>query len=212
MSDVRYPAVPTIIRAPWPDFAGNPIEAGDTIVHPSGEAGTVVYMVDEADPADQWRVDYGPGSGPVSRLCLQIGSKGQAAVQQPREPGDAMYVPAAHEHHRVCEVGKRAGAFMAQLADAEIAALAREGDVDERCKSCAFRAGTVPNGCAQTQLDIQKAITEDVPFMCHCYRDKGGKPNRICYGWFAVRRIVDRFEQGTGRKLPPCDYDFSAPD
>lgn len=68
--------------APWPDFAGNPIKAGDTIRHLSGEQGTVLYWRDEQDPSDRWRVDYGAPNG-VSRLSLQIGDKGQAVVIHP---------------------------------------------------------------------------------------------------------------------------------
>jgi hypothetical protein len=202
------------VHAPWPDYAGSPIHAGDTLRHPTGETGTVVFLSGETDPGDQWRVDYGPGSGGLSRLCLQIGSKGQAVVvaaSTGTRPAE-QHVPAAHAHRRVSAAGRQAGAVMARLADAEIATLMREGEQDERCQSCAFRAGTVPNGCAQTQLDVQKAVTEDVPFLCHCHRDRHGRANRICYGWFAVRRIVDRFERATGRTLPPCDYDFSPPD
>lgn len=64
--------------APWPDFSGNDIHEGDTIEHPSGERGTVVFLPDEADAGDQWRVDY--GTGDLSRLCLQVGYKGMAVV------------------------------------------------------------------------------------------------------------------------------------
>jgi len=63
--------------APWPDFAGNTICEGDVILHPSGERGLVV-LLDTGEPSDRWRVDY--GSGDLSRLCLQIGEKGQAVV------------------------------------------------------------------------------------------------------------------------------------
>jgi hypothetical protein len=65
-------------KAPWPDFTGHDIHEGDTIEHPSGERGTVVFLAHEADPGDQWRVDYGGGN--LSRLCLQIGDKGRAVV------------------------------------------------------------------------------------------------------------------------------------
>lgn len=64
------------VAAPWPDYAGNAVHEGDTIRHPSGEQGVVVLLPDEAEPEDQWRVDYGEGW--VSRLCLQMGDKGQA--------------------------------------------------------------------------------------------------------------------------------------
>lgn len=66
-------------KAPWKDFGGADIYEGDVIAHPSGERGKVIFRSNETDPADQWRVDYGDGS-PVSRLILQVGEKGQAAV------------------------------------------------------------------------------------------------------------------------------------
>jgi hypothetical protein len=65
-------------EAPWQDFAGNDIHEGDTLQHPSGERGRVVFLANEADPSDQWRVNYGEGG--LSRLCLQVGEKGQAVV------------------------------------------------------------------------------------------------------------------------------------
>jgi hypothetical protein len=65
--------------APWPDYEGNPIYEGDAICHPSGEQGEVYRLSDVDDPNDAWRVDYGD-SPPHSRLCLQIGWKGQAVV------------------------------------------------------------------------------------------------------------------------------------
>ena len=65
-------------KAPWPDFDGKEIHEGDTIEHPLGERGTVVFLSHESDPGDQWRVDYGTAG--LSRLCLQIGDKGRAVV------------------------------------------------------------------------------------------------------------------------------------
>ncbi|MFY4709995.1 hypothetical protein [Burkholderia glumae] len=65
--------------APWPDYEGNPIREGDTICHPDGDQGDVYRLPDVEDPCDAWRVDYGDGY-PHSRLCLQIGWKGQAVV------------------------------------------------------------------------------------------------------------------------------------
>lgn len=71
------------LQAPWPDFAGQPIHHGDEIAHPfSGERGTVIYCpdVNSTLEADRWRVIYENAN--VSRLCLQIGDKGQAVVTQ----------------------------------------------------------------------------------------------------------------------------------
>ena len=65
--------------APWKDFAGNDIHEGDTITHPSGESGKVVFVPDGEAPEDQWMIAY-VGSKYLSRLCLQIGDRGQAVV------------------------------------------------------------------------------------------------------------------------------------
>ena len=65
--------------APWKDFAGNDIHEGDIITHPSGESGKVVFLPDEIEQYDQWRVAY-VGSKYLSRLCLQVGDRGQAVV------------------------------------------------------------------------------------------------------------------------------------
>lgn len=74
-------------KAPWTDFAGQDIHEGDVIHHPSGEFGKVVFLPKEKDAGDQWRVDYGDGD--LSRLCLQIGNKGQAIVVR-NFPTDAL--------------------------------------------------------------------------------------------------------------------------
>lgn len=68
--------------APWPDYAGNPIREGDTIRHPAdGMTGVVFALMSEADDHERWRVLYGDFEpGRASRLCLQIGWKGQAVV------------------------------------------------------------------------------------------------------------------------------------
>jgi hypothetical protein len=118
----------------------------------------------------------------------------------------------ARDHHRVSPEGKAMGKDMARLADAEWAALTATGEEDDRCTTCAFRAGTVPNGCFQTQSDAVKAVCENVPFMCHSHQDKHGRYDRICGGWFAVRRIANRKERATGEKMPAAPWDFSPPD
>lgn len=113
------------------------------------------------------------------------------------------------DHSRVTPLGKQMGQAMAKLADRMCEQLAADGEPDDRCKSCAFRLGTVPNGCIQTQSDVLKAVSEDVPFLCH-----QGKPGQrsICHGWFAMRVLVGRLEDATGKGLPPCPWEFSPPD
>lgn len=71
--------------APWPDFLGHEIREGDVIIHPSGEFG-IVRWAEAAEVEDQWLVQYAEHSQRnMSRLCLQIGDKGQAVVRQPHE-------------------------------------------------------------------------------------------------------------------------------
>ncbi len=118
----------------------------------------------------------------------------------------------AHDHHRVSPEGRELGELTARFADAECASLAAQGEPDERCKTCAFRAGTVPNGCLQTQSDAIKAITDDVPFLCHAHKNSAGTYDQICYGWFAARRIAIRYEKSSGEKLPTAPWDFSPSD
>ena len=66
----------------WPDFIIFEIHEGDTIIHPSGEYGVVVKVENQPSVSDEWRVDYGLGH--LSRLCLQLGDRGQAVVVKPK--------------------------------------------------------------------------------------------------------------------------------
>lgn len=70
------------IKAPWPDFKGNDIYEGDTIKHPSGQQGVVVFRPERESDTDRWLVSYFEG-GLESRLCLQIGDRGMAEVLTP---------------------------------------------------------------------------------------------------------------------------------
>ncbi len=77
------PPVPGRIRAPWPDFNGEPIHEGDVIEHPDGTRGVVTRLNGRfLDEGDRWRVRYGDDPAP-SRLGLQIGRKGRAVVVKP---------------------------------------------------------------------------------------------------------------------------------
>ena len=115
------------------------------------------------------------------------------------------------DHKRVTPEGRAIGRQMADLADRAVARLATEGESDERCKSCAFTHGTVPNGCLQTQMDVMKAVVENVPFNCHQADRKGWS----CHGWYAVRAVINVTEKAKGALLDqvgPCPWDFSPPD
>lgn len=111
--------------------------------------------------------------------------------------------------NRITEDGLALGAQVIRLAEPAIARLVAEGEPDERCKSCAFRPGTVPAGCLQTQMDVLKAIIENVPFLCH-QADRKGWP---CHGWYASQVELKRKEKLLG-PLPvtTCPWPFSPPD
>ena len=88
----------------------------------------------------------------------------------------------AHDHHRVSPEGQALGQQMARMYDiAEMRLGGVDAEPGERCRTCAFRAGTVPNGCAQTQLDISKCVADGIPFYCHQHR------GQLCHGWVVTR-------------------------
>lgn len=68
-------------KAPWKDKEGNEIFESSIIVHPSGETGRVFFDVSKENPDDAWLVKYTNDTVP-SRLCLQIGDKGEATVTE----------------------------------------------------------------------------------------------------------------------------------
>lgn len=97
------------------------------------------------------------------------------------------------------------GAQVSRLCDVEMAKLIKDGECkeDERCASCAFRSGTIPNGCLQTQMDVFKSLMEQEAFFCHAVETPGTK---VCMGWFAsVQALKDK---------PPvkCPWPYSPPD
>lgn len=113
------------------------------------------------------------------------------------------------DRNRVTPEGKAMGEQMVRLAEPMIRHLANSGETDDRCPSCAFRLGTVPNGCLQTQMDVMKAVVENVPFCCHQH-DRKGWP---CHGWYAARIAIRDAELRKGEKLEAtCPWEFSPPD
>lgn len=84
--------------------------------------------------------------------------------------------------------GRALGVELARFADA---AAAEHPELPERCRTCAFRLGTVPNGCVTTQMDALKCAIEGIVFLCH-ERPMDG-PNcpivdgSLCAGWRLLR-------------------------
>ncbi|CAN7339750.1 hypothetical protein LJR074_001929 [Acidovorax sp. LjRoot74] len=109
------------------------------------------------------------------------------------------------DHCRVTPEGRAIGAQWVRFVEPVIAHLAAQGEPDERCKSCAFRPGTVPNGCLQTMADVTKAVLEQTPFSCHVHRCPDGIP-KLCAGWLASQWGA------ADRPVTPCKWEFSPPD
>lgn len=109
------------------------------------------------------------------------------------------------QHNRVSPQGQQLGEQMARLCDQEVKKLIQQGEYqeDERCASCAFRHGTIPNGCLQTQMDALKCVLEHQAFFCHAVEAPGTK---VCAGWFASVQAA--------KKQPKveCPWPFSPPD
>lgn len=56
---------------------------GDTLVHPSGQNGKIIFKPEREGIRAQWLVKY-DNQGPESRLCLQIGDRGRALKRTDR--------------------------------------------------------------------------------------------------------------------------------
>lgn len=80
--------------------------------------------------------------------------------------------------------GRELGRMLAKLTDlAEPSVRARFPNHGKRCKSCAFTAGTFPNGCPETLIDALACLIRDEPFYCHQRFNADGTPVDLCAGW-----------------------------
>lgn len=109
---------------------------------------------------------------------------------------------------------------------AEIADRGREvEDEGERCLTCAFRPGTLPNQCAGTlkiALDCLAVMDPSSRFACHHGLQPDGEPTRRCAGYeaaihaprsFVTQRIVEAFlqlEVGWGNAPDQVRAEFDA--
>lgn len=73
--------------------------------------------------------------------------------------------------------GRALGKEHARLYELELSK--RPMELDDRCATCAFRPGTLPNGAATTQLDVLKCLMEHVDFNCH----HKGRTDSLCHGY-----------------------------
>lgn len=78
--------------------------------------------------------------------------------------------------------GQALGEQLARFADTADASIRAEDPAwPERCTTCAFRLGTIPNGCPTTVMDALKCVTEHIEFQCH-----ERKPEHPCMGWASL--------------------------
>ena len=96
--------------------------------------------------------------------------------------------------------GRELGEALASFVDVEIAALESAGNpVPVRCAECAFRRGTVPNGCVPTLMDAVKTLFEgEIGFDCHL----PGREGVPCGGY----QILAQADAGGDRVSAPWQY------
>jgi hypothetical protein len=121
-------------------------------------------------------------------------------------PDEIVLVP-----NRPTDAGRALGRELARLADhAEAESLTRFPNSGARCRTCAFRLGTVPNGCELTLMDALKAVIEQFPFMCHETIAQGAKIHcvgngaSLCAGWATM--ISAPLPDGLRNVVAPWEY------
>jgi hypothetical protein len=83
------------------------------------------------------------------------------------------------------EHGRILGTQLAWVADVMAA---QRVDVPDRCKTCAFRAGTIPSRMAGTLAQALNCVAglDPSPFMCH-HSLRGGEPTQLCAGYVLAK-------------------------
>jgi hypothetical protein len=102
--------------------------------------------------------------------------------------------------NRVTPEGWLLGKEVARICDIEAA---RQGR-DERCGTCAFRAGDhLANGSPETLMSAVKSAAERTPFWCH-------ERDRPCGGWQLMRvdagkEVEVPWDHVDGAEMPEID-------
>lgn len=98
------------------------------------------------------------------------------------EPDPATAVP-----NEPTPLGRELGVQLARLVDIEAEKLREKfPDAPGPCNECAGTAGTLPNGCGETLMDLIKCSVEGVPFYCHKAKNPDGSPRVLCHAWSAL--------------------------
>ena len=83
--------------------------------------------------------------------------------------------------------GRALGEQVARIVAIEVAKQdARFPNAPPACNECAGTLGTLPNGCAETLMDLVKCAIEGVPFYCHKGVKEGDPPKALCRAWAAL--------------------------
>ncbi len=82
--------------------------------------------------------------------------------------------------------GRALGLELARLADAMVEAYP---EIPDRCKTCAFREGTIPNQMAGTLVEALNCVVglDPANFGCHQTLDTSGLPTTLCAGYILAR-------------------------
>lgn len=100
------------------------------------------------------------------------------------------------ELNRPTPQGKLLGESLARICDRqETLKRALFPNHQERCGTCAFRSGTIPNGCPETLLDAVKCVIEGRDFLCHEHVTPDHNPDgTMCAGWWLMMNSKPRTE------------------
>ena len=102
--------------------------------------------------------------------------------------------------NRPTDEGRQLGQELARFSAQDVVRLAALGIEDTRCASCAFRFGTVPNGCPSTLMDALKCTMEGEPFYCHTAPACQAAP--LCQGYVMARGSLNG-------QTTKCPWEFS---
>lgn len=102
--------------------------------------------------------------------------------------------------NRPSPFGRKIGEIISRHADA---ALSERRDIIGVCRTCAFRPGSIPNGCESTQLDVIGCVmkNDDGNFMCH---EHEGEP---CHGYAALRLANPKFRNAMFKEYATLVFD-----
>lgn len=96
--------------------------------------------------------------------------------------------------------GRELGGYISNFVDVEEDRLRRKGgDPPARCNDCAGLAGTTPNSCAVTLMDLIKCVAEETPFFCHKGVPDGEEPDVLCRAFLAL--VSDDFKDRLRRTI-----------